>query len=80
MAWSIAILEITGDDFKRIGLDIKSIPPDLFEDIVDALKFHYNEYLNFRKNFKKIVTQVMEKPDDEDFDDHNRGGRSGHLS
>ena len=80
MAWSRAILEITGDDFKYMGLDIKSIPPDLLEDIVDALKSHYNEDLKFRKTFKKIVTQVMEEPDDEDFDDHNRGGRSGHLS
>ncbi len=80
MAWSRAILEITGDDFKELDLDIKSIPPDLLEDIVDALKSHYNEDLNFRKTFKKIVTQIMEEPEDEDNDDSSLGARGGRES
>ena len=73
--WSATILEITAEDFSKAGYDFHSIPPDLREDIIDALKEHFNEVVDFRKAFQKIVNTVMEDCD-EDFDD-DCGGHDG---
>ena len=66
--WSATILEISDEDFTNIGFDIRSLPPDLLEDIVDGLKCHYNEMLNFKETFRKIVNKIIMEDSDEDFD------------